>query len=240
MNDFGLSKLFDSIGGALSIFDFSFFISGSITLSILLTDICAHFGVSWFDVPKAWPGWIGVVVLLMAIYICGLIAWMLGRDLRAGFLPSVDDGTDNSRAENDFIRVYDKYAENLEMATDTTIPHFKNKADIYSYMWIRLDSIKGNVNVKNRLNYCNRMWVMRAMFEGLLFAWLLAIVVLADLTLTCNLLNSVNFVYLIILFLFLVMLMYFSAKRATAYAHDQVKEIVIAYKIYVFEGREKA
>lgn len=238
MGDLGLGKIVDALAGALSIFDFSFLVSGSATLAVILVDICMHTGAGWLLDMAKWPGWIIVAILLLSIYICGLIAWMIGRELREGTLTFAGEENvqDDSYAEKDFKRVYNKLTESIGFENGE-LPSFTNKMDIYSYMWIKLDSIKTNENIKGRLAYCNRFWVMRALFEGLLFTWLLVIIVLIDLAFTCHLLEHMCVAYLVILIFFLIILMYYTAKRATSYANDQIKEIVIAYKVYILEGR---
>ena len=82
--------------------------------------------------------------------------------------------------------------------------------------------------------YCNRLWVIRALFEGLLFSWLLGIIVLVNVYIAWSLYASSS-VYGILLFFGFIMLMYFTHKIATRYANDQIKEIVTAYKIYIQE-----
>lgn len=235
MSDFGLGKVFDALAGALNIFDFSFLISGSATLALILADICMHTGTEWLLTMMKWPGWIIVVVALLSIYICGIIAWMIGRELREGFLTFTEDenAQEGSNAEKDFNRVYTKLIESLEIKGED-IPTIKRKMDVYSYLWIKLESID-NEKVRERLAYCNRFWVMRALLEGLLFTWLLLIGVLIDMVITCHLLQHMCIAYFVLLFFVMIILMYFTAMRATSFANDQVKEIIITYKVYIID-----
>lgn len=231
MQDFGFNKIMESIGSAFHIFDFSFFISGFVTLSFVLVDVISHHGLEWVAYCGKVPGWIVVLVVLMGIYVCGLVSWMIGRAMRSATMLDSDSATDENSSVDDFCKEYDRLTDSLSMEN---LPDIKSKTDMYGYMWIKLDSITNNTNIKGRLAYCNRLWVMRALFEGLLFSWLLGIIVLVDVYIACSLYTSA-IIYGILLFLGFIMLMYFSHKTATRYANDQIKEIVTAYKIYIQE-----
>lgn len=232
MNDFGLGKLLDSIGGALHIFDFSFFISGSVTFALVVIDAIAHCGRSWLDTLLVLPAWIVVMVILLSIYVCGLMSWSIGRELRKAFIKE-DESCGNPEL-CDFTHTFDSLVESLGLREED-LPSISNKMDIYYYMWIKLDSL-GNDDVKGRLAYCNRMWVMRALFEGLLFSWLLGILILLDLAFSVKWFPLYSVWYTLPVFILLILLMYFTYKSSTNYANSQIKEIVIAYKIYVLEA----
>lgn len=231
MQDYGLSKVFDSIGGALHIFDFSFFVSGFVTLSIILVDVIAHHGLEWIGYCEKLPGWIVVLLVLMFVYVCGLISWMVGRVMRSAMMTDYGGNDDEDSTVNDFNKEFERLKDSLSMSN---LPTIKENTDMYGYMWIKLDSITENPNVKNRLSYCNRLWVMRALFEGLLFSWILGITVLVDVFIVWGLFSSA-LVYGILLFFGLIMLIYFTYRTASRYANDQIKEILTAYKVYIEE-----
>ncbi len=233
METLGLKKLFDTIGDALNIFDFSFFISGFVSLSIIMAGVTAHVGNSWFDGLMSWPTWMMVIVVLLLVYVCGLVSWMIGKEMRKAFLS--DDCKSVSPEQIDFSLVYDGLVRSLGLQGEA-LPQFTNKMDIYYYMWIKLDSIKDNENVKGRLAYCNRLWVMRALFEGLMTSCLLGFLLLVDLIFNLKVHRMSEIMFCGAAFVVLIILMHFAYKTANSYAHSQIKEIVIAYKVYILEA----
>lgn len=235
METLGLKKLFDKIGDALNIFDFSFLISGFVSLSIIMAGVTVHVGFSWFDGLMSWPTWLMVIVVLLLVYVCGLVSWMIGKEMRKSCLS--DDSKNESPEQKDFTLVYDGLVRSLGLQ-DSVLPQFTNKMDIYYYMWIKLDSIKEseNENVKGRLAYCNRLWVMRALFEGLMTSCLLGFLLLIDLIFIVKVHRMPEIMVCGVGFFVLITLMYFAYKTANSYAHSQIKEIVIAYKVYVLEA----
>lgn len=233
METFGLNKLFNKLGEALNIFDFSFFISGFVTLCIIAIGVSAHVGLSWFVIFTSLPIWMATSIFLISIYVCGLVSWMIGKEMRKVFL--FDGDQEGNSEQNDFAHIYDDLVSSLRLQ-GTTMPQFTNKMDIYYYMWIKLDSIQENENVKGRLAYCNRLWVMRALFEGLLFSCLLGIFLLIDLVFFVRSFGLYGIWYSVFGFFVIIVLMYFADKTANNYAHSQIKEIVVAYKVYILEA----
>lgn len=71
MELFGLNKIVDTLGNAFGVFDFSFFISGAVTLGFIALDLhyYGHDGILQLQ------GWTSVLIYILAIYVCGLMSW---------------------------------------------------------------------------------------------------------------------------------------------------------------------
>ena len=78
----GLNKVIDALGNAFSVFDFSFFISGAVTLGFIALDLhyYGHDGILQLQ------GWTSVLIYILAIYVCGLMSWSIGKQMRWGLL----------------------------------------------------------------------------------------------------------------------------------------------------------
>ena len=73
----GLRSVFDRIGEFFHIFDLSFFVAG-----VSLFGAVA-FLYNMMQLPQAFPfaSWVGALALIVACYICGLVAFAAGREL---------------------------------------------------------------------------------------------------------------------------------------------------------------
>ena len=238
----GFGKILDVIGGALNIFDFSFFISGSVTLGILLVDVVVCYGADSINAIFSYPTWLVVILIIMAIYVSGLISWMIGRNIRRPHeyetLPNDCVKLENGEGGNqdDFSKEYDRIIKSVGIDNDETIKAIKDRNDAYSYMWIKLESKHDNTGVKSHLDYCKRLWVMRALFEGLIFSWIFAIIVMLDIVIFHNDSLRINLAVICLLFLFFIIMTYLSNVVASSYARNQLKDTIIAYKIYVLNS----
>ena len=74
----GLNKIVNTLGDALGVFDFSYFISGFTTFGFLMVKI--HYFIP--DILHKLTGWEAVVVSVFAIYLCGLMSWAIGKIIR--------------------------------------------------------------------------------------------------------------------------------------------------------------
>ena len=82
----------------------------------------------------------------------------------------------------------------------------QNKKLAYSYMWIELHKKE---EAKEQIIFMNRMWVMQAVFEGLIFSFIVAIGVLIDLKWGLN--KDISWLEFIVIFAVLLSSVWLSA-----------------------------
>ena len=219
----GLNKVIDALGNAFSVFDFSFFISGAVTLGFIALDLhyYGHDGILQLQ------GWVSVLIYILAIYVCGLMSWSVGKLMRWGILrliwgkEGIRNDFDNifarAKAENAIGQDENSEAENLAGNNDNTG---------YKKMWIVIEK---NEELTSKLSSLNKMWVMVAVFEGLAFSWIVGIVVYFDGWLVGKWIKTECFWYNLVPILVLVVLLVVSLHRATKYSRDLIEEVVVTY-----------
>lgn len=219
-------KLIDKISDAFSILDFSYIISGGLIFLIILFDLHKHCQSFMLENMLA-----TVICGIFLSYICGLFSWMLGKFIRRNII-----GHFYMKIGEDFQKIFN---ETIDMAS-VSLPEFKKTnngsfLDIFSltyeYMWIRLENVK---EAHERVNYINRFWVMQAVYEGLIGALFIAIVVLIDLFLIGELKSVIWLVLLLVLMLFIIVFCVWEAREC---ARTQIKEVILSYRIYVLNDK---
>ena len=219
----GLNKIADALGNAFSVFDFSFFISGAVTLGFILIDMHYYGYNAIFHL----RGWIGGLVYILAIYICGLMSWSIGKLIRWAVLRLMwgKDGI-NADFEKVFKEAQDanrcdkKDSGSGEKEDDT------HKSIFYTKMWIEIEK---DSKLIGKLSSLNRMWVMVAVFEGLSFSWLVGLFVYLDGWLVGKWIETESVVFNFVPLMVLLLLFAVSLHRATIYSRDLVKEVVTTY-----------
>ena len=83
---------------------------------------------------------------------------------------------------------------------------------------------------KEQIIYMNRMWVMQAVFEGLIFSFIVAIGVLIDLKWGLN--KDISWLEFIVIFAVLLSSVWLSAIEARRYARTQIREVILSYYSY--------
>lgn len=203
-------KIIDILSNAFNILDFSYIVSGGFTLGIILFDLHYHHYEFFIrNIP------ITIVCGIFLAYICGLSSWIIGRLIRKIF-QDTDKG---------FEETYDKALNALP--PDTLSLAVSDKKLAYSYMWIELQKRE---DAKERIVFMNRMWVMQAVFEGLIFSFIVAIAVLIDFKWILD--EEMSCGKFIVAFVILVLLAYLSAIESRRYARTQIKEVVLSYYSY--------
>src|SRR5690349_14649231 len=73
----GLRSIFERVGEFVNIFDMSFFVAGVMTFGALV------FVYVLMKKPREFPfePWVGVITFVVATYVCGLVAFSVGREL---------------------------------------------------------------------------------------------------------------------------------------------------------------
>lgn len=212
----GLNKIINTLGEALGVFDFSFFISGFTTFSFLLVKI--HYFIP--DILHKLSGWEAIVVTVFVIYLCGLMSWAIGKMIRWFFLCFLHGSIHGVRA--DLKAVIMETNRGLGIRENITNPEV-----LYTKMWIELSKCDEG---KERVAFINQMWVKRAMFEGLIVSWLVGFLVALDVECYQSLLHlEDNSCVPCILKIATFIMASVSWYMGTEYARDQIKEIVVAY-----------
>lgn len=148
-------KQFDTITGALNIFDMSYLVSGAAMLMVLVYAFPEVRAFVYHENQIT----LSIVVSIIVTYILGLICWIFGKQICCIIIGShvkffkkqVDEVLDKLPHDND------KITKLREMGQDMA----------FSYMWLKLDN-ENDANCRNRYLYISRFWVMRAIYEGLI------------------------------------------------------------------------
>lgn len=203
-------KIIDILSNAFSILDFSYIVSGGFTLGIVLFDL--HYHYYEFFIRNIF---ITIVCGIFLAYICGLSSWIIGRLIR-----KIVQNTDK-----DFEETYDRTMNAL--ASNALSLSVSDKKLAYSYMWIELHKKE---EAKEQIIFMNRMWVMQAVFEGLIFSFIVAIGVLIDLKWGLN--KDISWLEFIVIFAVLLSSVWLSAIEARRYARTQIREVILSYYSY--------
>lgn len=158
---------------------------------------------------------ITIVCGIFLAYICGLSSWIIGRLIR-----KIVQNTDK-----DFEETYDRTMNAL--ASNALSLSVSDKKLAYSYMWIELHKKE---EAKEQIIFMNRMWVMQAVFEGLIFSFIVAIGVLIDLKWGLN--KDISWLEFIVIFAVLLSSVWLSAIEARRYARTQIREVILSYYSY--------
>lgn len=207
MPDF--QRLIDIIAGALSIFDFSFIISGSVTyFIILLTSFCLGYNMIQVDIR------LFVLGSVLVAYVLGLLSWIIGSAIR-------DFWQDK---DGDFKAEFDSLSSLIKDQLPSEVCKVDTKLQ-YTYLWIQLSAYS-----KERETFANNYWVRQAMFEGLSASCLFAIISVICIYLISSF-QIPFFVFLVVLYLlYTFFLLFLSAARKQA--RYQIREVVLAYYSY--------
>ena len=203
-------KIIDILSNAFSILDFSYIVSGGFTLGIVLFDLHYHYYEFFIRNIS-----ITIVCGIFLAYICGLSSWIIGRLIR-----KIVQNTDK-----DFEETYDRTMNAL--ASNALSLSVSDKKLAYSYMWIALHKKE---EAKEQIIFMNRMWVMQAVFEGLIFSFIVAIGVLIDLKWGLN--KDISWLEFIVIFAVLLSSVWLSAIEARRYARTQIREVILSYYSY--------
>ena len=199
-------KIIDRISEAFSFFDFSFLISGSATFAIC----CYTLNRLGMDVSSD-SSFLNVCVSIVGIYIAGLISFALGKKIRLWI---------TNKAGTHFEEIFN---ETVKFINDSKAGNNKQNLKLqYAQMWAHL---RDNQEAKESMMFLNRLWVMQAVFEGLMISSAIAIVSGVILGIVFGW-NMCDVWYMIIGGLIAAIACYWEGKR---YAETQIKEVIITY-----------
>ena len=154
-------KQFDTVTGALNIFDMSYLVSGATMLGVL---VYAFPGLKGFVFHKDQVT-VSIIICIVVAYVLGMISWIAGKQFRYWMMKHFGDKKTN---DEDFKFKFQETAQCFNFQGETIkklIEEDKNIA--YSYMWMRLDNSQDE-DCRSRFVFASRSWVLRAIYEGLI------------------------------------------------------------------------
>lgn len=231
-------KQFDTVTGALNIFDMSYLVSGAAMLAVLVYAFPCFRDFVFHDNQVM----LSVFVCVVITYILGLICWVAGKQIRYLCIDSHEDAV--KRKVRQALR-------NLPLSPQIVRLKLMDEDMAYSYMWMKLDK-SDDEDCRNRLSYISRFWVLRAIYEGLipsvlvlgivLFVKFQTIVVcsivaneygvkvvLLCLIKTIGLTWAYNLTLFLVIFGLVFFVDYLLAKEAKRCVETQIREVVVAY-----------
>lgn len=156
-------KQFDTITGALNLFDLSYLVSGSAMLLVLsyVYPSLPHFLVHGDKLVFS------VILCVVSAYIAGLISWVIGKRMR--YLLMMVWNRKRNAVKLDFEALFEEAIKVCHIENDSKIQKMlsRSKSLTYSYMWMKLDQVEDEA-CKHRFDFISRFWTFRAIYEGLI------------------------------------------------------------------------
>lgn len=234
-----VQKQFDTLTSAINLFDISFLVSGA-----------AMLGVCFLAFPKLIPMclhrehlFLSIMLCILFAYIFGLVSRIMGKEVARW------QGIHSEQADSITNETFVLYFKDI---VGNNSPLYKmlssNAPDVvFSYMWMKLDT-GTNRDCRTRFLYVSRVWVLRAIFEGLIAPTMfLSLVVCINcfkpiLPLFVEAEQTVGGAFLVCLiplvFALSLFVVYLLAKEANHCAKTLMREVVVAYFDF-FEGKRK-
>lgn len=154
-------KQFDTVTGALNIFDMSYLVSGATMLGVL---VYAFPGLKGFVFHKDQVT-VSIIICIVIAYVLGMISWIAGKQFRYWMMKHFGDKKTN---DEDFKSKFQETAQCFNFQGETIKKLMEDDKNIaYSYMWMRLDKSQDE-DCRSRFVFASRSWVLRAIYEGLI------------------------------------------------------------------------
>lgn len=154
-------KQFDTVTGALNIFDMSYLVSGATMLGVL---VYAFPGLKDFVFHKD-QVMVSIIICIVIAYVLGMISWIAGKQFRYWMMKHFGDKKTN---DEDFKSKFQETAQCFNFQGETIKKLMEDDKNIaYSYMWMRLDKSQDE-DCRSRFVFASRSWVLRAIYEGLI------------------------------------------------------------------------
>lgn len=161
-------KQFDTVTGALNIFDMSYLVSGATMLGVF---VYAFPGLKDFVFHKDQVT-VSIIICIVIAYVLGMISWIAGKQFRYWMMKHFGERDKDADFEFMFSETATHFTFKDELITKLIE---ENKKVAFSYMWMRLDNSQDE-DCRNRFVYISRFWVLRAIYEGLMLPVLLLFV----------------------------------------------------------------
>lgn len=225
-------KTIEDILEGLNFFDFSFFISGFATFFTLM-----FFMEELFAKTYEYKSVYGVLAAIILIYVCGVVSFSMGKIIRTLIRKYLEKARWNWLKVKSFDELFEegqKWAlENKKktMPGATTndlsgqLSFSDQKGMAYSAMWIEIRR-KDERGTYYKPLY--RQWVMQAVCEGLMFSFLL-IILLSVVAIYINTKEHSSYHLYIASSILAIFGIWGCCREAQRYAENQVKEVIISY-----------
>lgn len=225
-------SIIDKISEGLNFFDFSFFVSGFVTYITLL-----YFSKEFFAITIDYTSVIGVLVSIVLSYVCGVISFSLGKWIRSMILWIFKWNILKKWKNRSFDEIYKESQESFSAFSAACeifdcklkIPCLYKNVDkaanfnrfSYSSMWIEIRKLDEK-GVYYKPLY--RQWVMQAICEGLVFSFMLIMVLSISVLLVKKYMPLYACSSILAFVAFAA-----SCHEARRYAENQIKEVIISY-----------
>ena len=154
-------KQFDTVTGALNIFDMSYLVSGATMLGVL---VYAFPGLKDFVFHKDQVT-VSILICVVLAYVLGMLSWIAGKQIRYWMMEHFGEKKTN---DEDFESKFKETAQRFNFQGETIKKLMEDDKNIaYSYMWMRLDKSQDE-DCRSRFVFASRSWVQRAIYEGLI------------------------------------------------------------------------
>lgn len=154
-------KQFDTVTGALNIFDMSYLVSGATMLGVL---VYAFPGLKDFVFHKD-QVMVSILICVVLAYVLGMLSWIAGKQIRYWMMEHFGEKKTN---DEDFESKFKETAQRFNFQGETIKKLMEDDKNIaYSYMWMRLDKSQDE-DCRSRFVFASRSWVLRAIYEGLI------------------------------------------------------------------------
>lgn len=154
-------KQFDTVTGALNIFDMSYLVSGATMLGVL---VYAFPGLKDFVFHKDQVT-VSILICVVLAYVLGMLSWIAGKQIRYWMMEHFWEKNTN---DEDFESKFKEIAQRFNFQGETIKKLMEDDKNIaYSYMWMRLDKSQDE-DCRSRFVFASRSWVLRAIYEGLI------------------------------------------------------------------------
>lgn len=225
-------KTIEDVLEGLNFFDFSFFISGFATFFTFM-----FFMEELFAKIYEYKSVYGVLAAIILIYVCGVVSFSMGKIIRTLIRKYLEKARWNWLKVKSFDELFEegqKWAlenkkKTMPGATTNDLPGQLSFSDqkrmAYSAMWIEIRR-KDERGTYYKPLY--RQWVMQAVCEGLMFSFLL-IILLSVVAIYINTKEHSSYHLYIASSILAIIGIWGCCREAQRYAENQIKEVVISY-----------
>nr|WP_302507164.1 hypothetical protein [uncultured Prevotella sp.] len=225
-------KTIEDILEGLNFFDFSFFISGFATFFTLM-----FFMEELFAKTYEYNSVYGVLAAIILIYVCGVVSFSMGKIIRTLIRKYLEKARWNWLKVKSFDELFEegqKWAlenkkKTMPGATTNDLPGQLSFSDqkgmAYSAMWIEIRR-KDERGTYYKPLY--RQWVMQAVCEGLMFSFLL-IILLSVVAIFIKTKEHNSYHLYIASSILAIIGIWGCCREAQRYAENQIKEVIISY-----------
>lgn len=154
----GLRSIFERVGEFFHIFDLSFFVAGASTFG------AAAFLYIMMNKPLEFPfdAWVGVLTVIIACYICGLIAFAVGREISGAFF-----------RKKTLHQTLPVALDAHGLREERMSPYLTGDNPRYWWLYMRMWSeVAHDRSAPVVLHHLMRYWAMAATYDGVAFSLL--------------------------------------------------------------------